>query len=61
MTFTEDNGLPFLSKKDITDVTEDLILYTEFVLKELDYPYVIYEICYDTYELILQLGWMGEH
>ncbi|MEI0508699.1 hypothetical protein [Brachyspira intermedia] len=65
MTITEDNGLPSITEKDITDITKNLILYTISKLEELYEPYnnsyVIYEIYYDPYELILQLGWMGEH
>ena len=65
MTITEDNGLPSITEKDITDITKNLILYTISKLEELYEPYnnsyVIYEIYYDPYKLILQLGWMGEH
>lgn len=64
MTITEDNGLPSITKKDITDITKNLILYTISKLEELYEPYnnsyVIYEIYYDPYKLILQLGWMGK-
>ena len=64
MTITEDNGLPSITEKDITDITKNLILYTISKLEELYEPYnnsyVIYEIYYDPYKLILQLGWMGE-